>query len=790
MNMNKLIAVAAIATSTAAPTSSWAAALDLAGADRTVTDVSELAAYDEGVTNSSSTLATLTFDIATDQIYAGVLGGNLKLVKSGTGTLTLSAVTRTYTGGTLVNAGGMLKLGESNKGILGTGAITIADGAAIDFNGCLAAVGNGMPAIYAAGTGTDGTGAILNTGTAFGNNGFDNLYLTGDLLIYAKYRMNFVTVHTQGHTLRYTGAQQSAFTTIDNSQGGDISIESGTYTAWHNSDCLGTTTTADSGSVIRLKGGSLNFYSYTWGKAIDLYIEPSGVARFISQYTAGRYSRFSGRVHVNAPVTLTGAGFNVFNGRVDGSGQITINSGHTFGCAISASNNAFTGPVVNNGTLCISIDNSYAGSILSSSVVTNNGTIKLYCRSAVTSTTDIIGNGGTLLLPDVLSDDGSLTLKNCVVSNTVAQVDRGTLTLGSGLKWISPGRNFTMHHPASATNANLRAVLNINDGCEVNVRLFSCGNAGMGKATIATTGIVNQVGGTFRTVAQWAIDDNDTIRLGHYALRHTIWNMSGGEVHAGEPYLFNLSIAGYGELNMSGGAIYASGLSMCARLNGGGESKLNFTGGELNVGTNGISRRTINHSKYKINLGGGTIRASHENGFDSVLNMSLTGSSGTNVTFDTQAANVTLSGVLSGAGGLQKAGSGALTLSGANTYAGATTVKGGTVAFTQAYPGGDLEIAASALANASSPLVTAAAVAFASGKGVRILDADTLDPSSFSSTKTIASSTAQIAALPSLTLVASDGTTIADTGKWHFRLSTDGCALKFGSQRGLMLLVR
>ena len=59
MSMNKLIAVAAIATSTVAPMSSWAAALDLAGVDRTVTDVAELAAYDEGVTNSSSTLATL-----------------------------------------------------------------------------------------------------------------------------------------------------------------------------------------------------------------------------------------------------------------------------------------------------------------------------------------------------------------------------------------------------------------------------------------------------------------------------------------------------------------------------------------------------------------------------------------------------------------------------------------------------------------------------------------------------------------------------------------------------------
>ena len=41
-----------------------------------------------------------------------------------------------------------------------------------------------------------------------------------------------------------------------------------------------------------------------------------------------------------------------------------------------------------------------------------------------------------------------------------------------------------------------------------------------------------------------------------------------------------------------------------------------------------------------------------------------------------------------------------------------------------------------------------------------------------------------------LSLVASDGTTIADTGKWHYRLSTDGKTLKFGPHRGLMILVR
>ncbi len=112
------------------------------------------------------------------------------------------------------------------------------------------------------------------------------------------------------------------------------------------------------------------------------------------------------------------------------------------------------------------------------------------------------------------------------------------------------------------------------------------------------------------------------------------------------------------------------------------------------------------------------------------------------------------------------------------------------MAFTQAYPKGDLEISVSALTNATSDVVTAASLAFAEGKGVRILNADTLDKDTFRSTKVIASSTAQIASLPSITYVASDGTVMPDAGKWHFRLSTDRRKLKFGPHCGLIILVR
>ena len=161
------------------------------------------------------------------------------------------------------------------------------------------------------------------------------------------------------------------------------------------------------------------------------------------------------------------------------------------------------------------------------------------------------------------------------------------------------------------------------------------------------------------------------------------------------------------------------------------------------------------------------------------------------MTFDTTNAAVTLSGVLSGVGGLTKVGIGTLTLSGANTYAGATRLVDGTVAFTQAYPGGDLELPAAVTGGKSAPLLTAPSFAFAEGKGVRVTEADTLDATTFGPAKTLVSSTAPLAAMPTLSFVASDGTPFTDEkGIWHLLLTDGGRTLKFGPMRGTQILLK
>ena len=322
-----------------------------------------------------------------------------------------------------------------------------------------------------------------------------------------------------------------------------------------------------------------------------------------------------------------------------------------------------------------------------------------------------------------------------------SSIYRGVLTLGNGARWVAPAQRMNLSWQSKWEYTNTVATLNIEEGSDTTIGYLNCGHNGDFKYTNVVdgvevpyansfTGIVNQSGGTFRTTTFYNADEKDGIRLGHYTNARTIWNMTGGKLIVGDPYRLNMAIAGRSTFNISGGEVFTTELDVSGRTSGTGFGIWNMTGGELNVGTNGIRKTSTKNVAYEINLGGGIVRASDaERGFTSPLKMNLTGASGTNVTFDTQAATVTLSGVLSGVGGLTKAGTGTLTLSGANTYAGATRLVDGTVAFTQAYPGGDLELPAAATGGTSAPLLTAPSFAFAAGKGVRVTEADTLDAS-------------------------------------------------------------
>ena len=164
-----------------------------------------------------------------------------------------------------------------------------------------------------------------------------------------------------------------------------------------------------------------------------------------------------------------------------------------------------------------------------------------------------------------------------------------------------------------------------------------------------------------------------------------------------------------------------------------------------------------------------------------------------NVAFDTAGHSLSVSNVLSGAGGLTKAGAGTMTIVKAATYTGTTRLAGGTLAFAQAYPGGALEVSAAAVQGTGTDgaLLTAPSLAFTGTAKVRVTEAETLDAKTYGKSKVVARLTTALSAAPALELVQSDGTPfVDDDGKWRLYLAEGGKALRFGPLVGTRILLK
>ncbi len=149
-------------------------------------------------------------------------------------------------------------------------------------------------------------------------------------------------------------------------------------------------------------------------------------------------------------------------------------------------------------------------------------------------------------------------------------------------------------------------------------------------------------------------------------------------------------------------------------------------------------------------------------------------------------------------GGLTKLGEGTLTMTTTNTYNGVTRVEGGTLEFSHAngLPDGDIEFAAEGLISCTNaPLLTAKALVFRAGCGIRVTECDTLDAATWQGKwHTVATFGDDIVALPSITFVKTDGTVAATQNEWNgckFRISGNRKSLEFKRMRsGTVVVIR
>jgi len=241
-------------------------------------------------------------------------------------------------------------------------------------------------------------------------------------------------------------------------------------------------------------------------------------------------------------------------------------------------------------------------------------------------------------------------------------INGGTVTLNSALTLNgigTPSRFYIGDGRASSGELAIRtnAVLTVNGVLGDNIVIGRDGGIG----TVSQNGGLFQAG---KTVYIGASNHRDT---------RARYELSDGTLNVGQ----NLVI-GYGHAVLITGTLHQTG-GVVTNANpitfglGGGHGIYTLNGGTLAVAAGGLISSS---GKYDIELGGGTVLATAH--WASPLDMTLTGHEFP-VTFATGTNAVSLSGTLSGPGGLNKTGTGSLTLLGNNTYAGVTHISQGTL---------------------------------------------------------------------------------------------------------------
>ena len=394
-----------------------------------------------------------------------------------------------------------------------------------------------------------------------------------------------------------------------------------------------------SGNSVNVSGGTLsggvNGGETTSGNATGNSVDFSNVT---ATYIQGGYSG-SGSATGNSLALHSGTvQNNAFGGYVDsGSGEASDNS-VTFNGG-SVTNNIYGGM-------------SAAGLAQNNSVTMTNGSAK-WLLGGYSANGNVIGNsvnisGGTLTgVSGGESNSGSATGNIVSISGGTVQsnVNGGFVASGSGkatgnIVNISGNADLstaTVAGGISSSDAFTGNTLNKNSDAAVHIaRNFASvnfgysGNANIGELDSTPTGSALS-GVTVNTNAN---------------------NVSFDGVISGSG---SITKAGAGTLILSGTNTYSGGTTISA--------------GTLSIGSDtniGSGTNTIGNKGTLLLSGNGTY----------TNDWTLSGA-GSAIATDN---NNTLSGVLSGNGGLTKTGAGTLTLSGTNTYTGMTTVRSGTLA--------------------------------------------------------------------------------------------------------------
>ncbi|WP_374562614.1 putative Ig domain-containing protein [Ideonella sp.] len=374
--------------------------------------------------------------------------------------------------------------------------------------------------------------------------------------------------------------------------------------------------------------------------------------------------------------TLTNASSacTIDNAIAIGSSGCTINVGGGGGATLMSLTGVIsgTGTLLKNGQAILQLDgnNTFSGalSITAGTVIANHAN-----ALGTTAGSTTVASGATVRVTGGLTVAEAFTIAG--TGKTVSGVDYGALHLVSGsstlsgIVTLSGDANISAASGATLTlsGALSGGAFNLNKTDAGTLALSNTGNeAGLTGGTTITAGTLSigsddhlaggtltLAGGTLTNSAIVTIDNAIDVTVGSTISTASDMTLSG--VVSGSAALTK---SGASTLTLSASNTYSGAFSVTA-------GTLTLSGGAALADTATVA------------LSSGTTLSLSNNETIGALSGAGSVSLSSNTLTVSQSTDTTLSGAISGTGGLTKAGSGTLTLSGSNTYTGATTVSAG-----------------------------------------------------------------------------------------------------------------
>ena len=399
----------------------------------------------------------------------------------------------------------------------------------------------------------------------------------------------------------------------------------------------------------------------------------------------------------DSTLTLSGSG-TLSTGTLATTGTVTVESGATlaltdeFGTTSTAASVSLEN-ISGAGTVEVALAANYSNTLAVSTSFTGTTVVTSGYFSLTSSTT----YGSTLELADGV---------NVQTTDTSGATFSGALVIdGTTQLHTNSGKSLTLDSSSSLTgdgtlNKQGAATLTVNGTVDIAAISVSAGtitfasnNAEIDALSFTSGGTVNFSLASGSTETTYKVDAISTTSSNNYTRYITIddgvtvtatsltnnWGLGSLTVN-GTLDVETLTFSTGGNASTTTNVITGSGTISATTFYVGNVGTYNVNGGiRLELGSGGLAQNTASSATSQtVNLGKATL-ASTNDSWSSSLAITLADSDAGTTFEAAEDTTITLSGVLSGDGALNKTGVGTLSLSGTNTYTGDTTITEGTL---------------------------------------------------------------------------------------------------------------